>query len=69
MKSLDLCESFVRISDHTCRTTGLLLEMIVDAEQDFSECFNYILLGNAALLQFLSFLWLLECGFCPCIGT
>ena len=38
----------------------MLLKLIVDAEQDFSECFNSILLGNAALLQFLSFLWLLE---------
>ena len=37
-----------------------LLKLIVDAEQDFSECFNYILLGNVAPLHFLSFLWLLD---------
>lgn len=37
-----------------------LLKLVVDAEQDFSDCFSYhLLLGNAALLQSLGFKWLL----------
>lgn len=43
------------------------LKLVVDAEQDFSDCFNYhLLLGNAALLQSLGFKWLLGCFFFTC---
>lgn len=45
-----------------------LLKVIVHAKQDFGICFNYSLQLGYSTLHFLSFKWLLDWYFPPCLG-